>query len=159
MCVRTQLLWECRIETEGSRSTTWNLRSLRFAPISQRPVACPICRHWRGHHYNVISCNQRLTDSAKGCGFQLVIDKRCIRMVFIRERERSTYFSLPWLPETMYITICFITFCREGWHSREFLGEGWQVRMGAFKFSVDVSRAKSKALTLHMGFEGRSQCL
>ena len=78
----------------------------------------------------------------------------------LHQGKREFYIiCLTWLSETIYITICFIIFCREGWHSREFLGEGWQVRMGAFKFVVDVSRAKSQALILHMGFEGRSQCL
>jgi hypothetical protein len=31
--------------------------------------------------------------------------------------------------------------------------------MGAFKFLVEGSRAKPQPLSLHMGFEGRNQCL
>ena len=55
--VRRQLLWVYRIEKKGSRSTSWNLRVFRIAPISQRPITCLICRHWGSHHCNVTLCN------------------------------------------------------------------------------------------------------
>jgi hypothetical protein len=38
------------------------------------------------------------------------------------------------------------------------MGDEWKIRMLVFKISVYILRAKSKALTLHVGFRGRSQC-